>query len=274
MRPRLAETQHYLWRLITAPEGVVAGLAAMREEDPRLASMLEEMIESDDRLSAVQRLDVYANMYFYRLLDNLKGDYPVLLAVLGEAAFHNLITDYLLAHPSSHPSLRHVGQHLPACLRQHPLAVARPWLADLAELEWTLVDVFDAADTPVLGTADLERLAPEDWADARFAPASSVRLLRLSWAVDDLWDRAQREEPTGDPDGEAIAVQVWRRDLRVYHRTLEPLERDCLTLLLAGQPFGAWCEHAAETVGEEAAASRVVALLRRWLDEGVLSALS
>lgn len=274
MRPRLAETQHYLWRLITAPEGVVAGLAAMREEDPRLASMLEEMIESDDRLSAVQRLDVYANMYFYRLLDSLKGDYPVLLAVLGEADFHNLITDYLLAHPSSHPSLRHVGHHLSACLRQHPLAGARPWLADLAELEWTLVDVFDAADTPVLGTADLERLAPEDWADARFAPGSSVRLLRLSWAVDDLWDRAQREELTGDPEGEAIAVQVWRRDLRVYHRTLEPLERDCLTLLLAGQPFGAWCEHATESVGEEAAASRVVALLRRWLDEGVLSALS
>lgn len=271
MRPTLAETQAYLWRLITAPEGVAAGLAAMDDAEPRLASLLGEIVVGDERLPAAQRLDVYANMYFYRLLDSIREDYPAVLAVIGEEEFHNLITDYLLAHPSTHWSLRYAGQHLPRFLQGHRLGRERRWLAPLAELEWSILDAFDAADSRLIDAADLEALSPEDWAEIRFVATPSVRLLELGWQVDDVWDRAQRGEPPGEAGAAASALLVWRQNLRVYHRPLEELERDCLRLLLRGEPFADWCEHAAGLVGDEQAAEAVVGVLQRWLADGVLA---
>lgn len=269
MPPTLAETQAYLWRLITAPEGVDAGLAAMRDEDPRLAARLGEIVVGDERLPAARRLDVYANMYFYRLLDSVREDYPAVSAVIGDDEFHNLITDYLLEHPSTHWSLRYAGQHVPRFLRAH--RPGRPWLAPLAELEWTILDAFDAADAPPIDGGDLEALSPEDWAEIRFSATPSVRLLELDWQVDDVWDRAQRGEPAGEAVASPQALLVWRQNLRVYHRPVGDLERDCLRLLLASAPFGAWCEHAADLIGEEEAAEAVVAVLQRWLGDGVLA---
>ena len=269
--PKLADTQHYLWRLITAPEGVAAGLAAMDDADPALAARLGEIVAADTRLTAVQRLDVYANMYFFRLLDSIREDYPGVVAAVGEEEFHNLITDYLLAHPSSHWSLRYAGQHLPAFLRLHRLAGERAWLADLATLEWAILDAFDAADAPALEASALANLGADDWAVVGFTPSPSLRLLDLEWKVDEVWDRTQQGEAAGDAEPGPSAMRVWRRDLRVFHQPIDPLERDCLRLLLDGAPFSAWCEHAAEVVGDEEAAPRVVAILQTWLAAGVLA---
>src|SRR5260221_3412655 len=102
--PTLAAVERQFFTLITAPEGLTQGLATAGQRP----ADLEQVTASDDRASAVERLDVYANMYFYRIRDPLRDSFPATAAVVGEAGFHNLITDYLLAYPSRHPSLREV----------------------------------------------------------------------------------------------------------------------------------------------------------------------
>ena len=66
-----------LYRLITAPSGVAEGLA---QEKSLAHGGLARVIAGDDRLSAEERVDIYANMYFYRILDVLKEDFPATLA--------------------------------------------------------------------------------------------------------------------------------------------------------------------------------------------------
>ena len=117
--PSLTQTQRLLWQLLTAPEGAGAGLAQLT---PAERAVGEAFVRGDDRLSATERIDVYADMYFYRIRDSLKEDFVTLHAVIGEARFHNLITDYLLAYPPSHFSLRYAGQHVPAFLQTHALS--------------------------------------------------------------------------------------------------------------------------------------------------------
>ncbi|HWJ41415.1 MAG TPA: putative DNA-binding domain-containing protein, partial [Candidatus Limnocylindrales bacterium] len=92
----LKNLQSLLYRLITAASGVAEGLAAERELG---ATGLDAIVLGDDRLSAQARVDIYANMYFYRILDSLKEDFPATLAVLGHDNFHNLITGYILEYP-------------------------------------------------------------------------------------------------------------------------------------------------------------------------------
>ena len=85
-------------------------------------------------------------MYFYRILDALKEDFPATLAVLGADNFHNLVTGYLLEYPPTEPSISYCGRHLADYLRDHPLRDGAPFVADLARLERAVVEVFQGPD--------------------------------------------------------------------------------------------------------------------------------
>jgi hypothetical protein len=159
------------------------------------------MIAGDTRLPAADRLDIYANMYFFRLLDCLKEDYPRLLEAIGSDRFHNLATDYLLACPSEHPSLRYLGARLPDFLAAHTLGREAECLVDLARLEWARADLFDAADAPLLTRDTLSRLSPEEAADLRLRLVPAFRLLRLDHDTPRLWRELRDRAASGAPAG-------------------------------------------------------------------------
>jgi hypothetical protein len=144
-------TERLLYRLITAPSGVAEGLAAEKVLAP---NGLSQVITGDERLSAEERVEIYGNMYFYRILDVLKEDFPATLAMLGDARFHNLVTGYLIEYPPEHFSIAYAGKHLADFIESHPMREEFPYLADLARMERALIDVFHAADrTPLDGEA-------------------------------------------------------------------------------------------------------------------------
>jgi hypothetical protein len=268
----LEDSQQLLWTLISAPESVAATLAAPGPDGARLQAKVEAQIAGDDRLSAVDRVDIYANMYFYRLHDCLAQDFSAVRAVIGDARFHNLITDYLLMHPSAHPSLRFAGSRLPEMLRTHKLSHRWPFLADLARLEWALLDAFDAPDAQLLRESDLDRVSPSDWDTLRFRLTPSVQLLDADWDVDAMWSRIQHGERPDTPARTPTALVVWRRDFRVFHRAVDRLERDALVDLREGKRFGVLCEHiAAAVVGGDDATAAALGLLQRWIAEGLLA---
>jgi hypothetical protein len=47
-------------------------------------------IKPNDRLTSVERLEIYSRSYWFRVLDSLYDDFPGLRAVLGQRAFHRL----------------------------------------------------------------------------------------------------------------------------------------------------------------------------------------
>ena len=67
----LKQLQNLLYRLITAASGVAEGLESERGMP---AGGLDAIVLGDERLSAEARVDIYANMYFYRIRDALKED--------------------------------------------------------------------------------------------------------------------------------------------------------------------------------------------------------
>ena len=207
----LSRTESLFWDLITAPEGVLPGLEALVRDGRATPAALDEMIAGDERLPASERLDIYANMYFFRLLDCLREDFPRLAAALGEDRFHNLATDYLLAHPSEHPSLRYLGRRLPEFLAGHALAMDSACLADLARLEWTRADLFDAADARTLTRDDLARPAQESAGDLPLRAVPAFRLLRLDHDAPRLWRelREQAGSVTGEVAGGETADATW-----------------------------------------------------------------
>lgn len=239
--------------------------AALAEEGPGAEAALVALLAGDAQAPAAVRLEVYANAYFHRLHDVLRGDYAALAAALGADAFHDLATAYLLACPPRHFSLRYAGDRLAAFLAgDEPGAAffsARwPYAADLAALEWARVDAFDAPDDEPLTREALAALAPEAWATLPLRLRAAARLLALAWPV----DRLRRAAASGEPlplaafAPEPTHLCVFRDGDDVRDRRLDPGEAALLARADTGTTFGALCD----TLGSPEAAA---AHLTRWL---------
>jgi hypothetical protein len=269
----LRDTQALMWRLIAAPEGVADGL---RQIDMKPEG-LERVLRGDARLTAVERLDIYANMYFFRLLDLLREDYEALLACLGDQGFYRFVAEYLEARPSLHPSVRNVGERLPAFLAEHALGRERPWLAELAALERTRLELFDGPDAAPLTLDELRPLAPEAFVSLPLPLVPSHRVVEVGWSVDEVWAEVEAGLAEGATPAPPVALEpprallVWRQGIAVYHRPLERLERQALARAAAGAPFGAVCDLVAEQLPLDEAGPAAFQLLARWVGDGLVA---
>ncbi len=135
------------------------------------------------RMQGVLRLDVYRNAYFIRLEKALANDFPVTEKVLGQEEFARIAGEYVLAHPSRHPSLRYVGSEFSAWLRSH----SRQAAGDLAAIEWAVMQVFDGPDFVPVVAASLDGMMPGDWARLSISLAPTLSVLTLKSNADLVW---------------------------------------------------------------------------------------
>ena len=206
---------------------------------PRAAA---DYIKPNDRLTSLERLEIYSRSYWYRLLDSLYEDFPGLRAVLGQRAFGRLAKAYLADRPSASWTLRNLGSRLEEWLRSNPeFAGDRLALAlDMIRLEWAHIEAFDEKDETVLGPEDLLELGP----GLRIALQPHIRLIELHYPVDDLRVKANAaSEEHGTASNavlkrkagglvrrirrmppEHIFLAVHRHDFMVYYRRLDAEE--------------------------------------------------
>jgi hypothetical protein len=263
----LKELESLLYRLITAPSGVAEGLAVERELG---AGGLDAIVLGDERLSAEARVDIYANMYFYRVRDALKEDFPATLAVLGADNFHNLVTGYLLEYPPTEPSISYCGQHLADYLRDHPLREGAQFVADLAKLERAVVEVFQGIDALALEAESLRTIAPEDWLAMKLRIHPAVQILALEWRVSELLRAVEEGHPWNPAERGAVKVLAWRRNARVFYRDLEHAEANALEAASRGATFAEICDVVAANADDSDPVAAMNRLLARWLSDGIL----
>ena len=234
-----------------------------------------DVVVSTPAASAADRADIYFQAYRLRLLEAMGKDYPALRILLGEEAFNEMGQAYLDRHPSKHPSLRWFGKPLAGFLSGCPPYAARPALAELAAFEWAQGEAFDAEDTPLIGIEAMAGIAPEDWGEMRFVFQPSIRRLCLDWNVTAICKAAKQGEalPEAMRGERPMDWLLWRRDRKVYWRSLSLDEADALTLAQAGENFSEVCEALSEHVGEDQAALRAAVLLKQWLNDGLLTAI-
>jgi len=264
--PQLKQLQGLVWKLITAPEGVQKGLADLAAKGDPAPEQLRKWIVSDAKLSAEGRLDVYANMYFYRLKDALLADYPKVAKIIGDDRFHNLVTDFLLVHPSKHYSLRFLGEPFPGFLAKHADAQEFPWLPDLAALEWAWGDAFQAENSPVLDRESLATLGPDQWAEVRFQLALGVRLVEASWDLDALWENTALV-----PERKRQALLVYREDDMAAFHVVPEEDIPALKAILAGQTFSDVCEAALHGDDMDASAQHAARILGELFAKQLIS---
>jgi hypothetical protein len=235
------------------------------------------LVVGDQRLDAQGRVAIYADMYFARLLDVLREDYPKLAAQLGEPRFRELTARFVAA-VAPPPALRHLGRRLPTFLEgaeAQGLPGWRAWLPDLARLEWARADVFDRRDVRPLALDEVQAQAAQpgglDHLPLRGVPA--LDLVPVAFAVEERWRALERgdELPAAVPAAPGRLL-VWRRGGEVVHRRAVPEEVGLLPLLIEGTTFAVVADRLGEGRSIEEAARLSFVLVGGWIAAGLVMA--
>ena len=236
--------------------------------------MLERVVGSA-KVSAPRRLAIYYDAYRLRLLEALDSNYPVLHAWMGDEEFDQLGLAYLEAHPSTHFSIRYFGHRLSEYLASSGTCRDKPWLGEMAALEWAMSEAFDAPDSPVVNLDAMASIPPEAWPEMRLTLHASVRRLYLRWNVPAIWKAIKEEQPPEEPmAGEwPQPWLVWRQDLKIFFRSQSVDEAWALDAVRSGEPFASVCEGLVEWIDAQNVALHAAGLLKRWMIDGIVSGI-
>lgn len=231
-----------------------------------------QAIVSDARAPAERRLRVYYDAYRLRLSSVLRKDFAGLAALLEDDDWDRMISGYLLAHPSSNPSVRWLGRELGAYLADAEPWSARPELAEMAAFEWAWGRSFDAADTPALEVTSLQSLAPDDWPGLRLAFHPSLQWLDLRSNVPVVYQAVSAEQdlPAVETSSEATRWILWRHDLRVYWRSVPADEALAVAAVSAAADFAELCARLTTGMPADEVPARAVQIIQQWLVDGLL----
>jgi hypothetical protein len=174
----------------------------------------EALIKPNRVLSSFERLEIYNRQYWFRVLSCFAEDFPGLRSIIGSSKFERLMRAYLTDCPSVSFTLRNLGSRLEAWLRSNPQWIApRETLAlDMVRLEWAHIEAFDGGYEPTLRLADVESGGLE----LRIALQPYIRLLELTYPVDDLLIEVHDDEVDSDTSSNAARTRQLRSRVRRY----------------------------------------------------------
>jgi hypothetical protein len=270
----LAAQQEWFARAVMTPES---------EASPVGAAQAEAILTPGPKLGPLDRLEIYRRAYHARLIECLLDDYPAVAAALGEAGFDELCRRYVANHPSTDPNLNAFGRHMESLCRAEAgrdsastseVRGPRSFIAELAALEWAIVEVIHAASADPLTMTGLGEIPASRWADARLVATPAFRLLRSQYPVNRYFQAFREGKDPAAPEPEASAVVVYRSGPTIWRMDLSEAAFDLLHALTAGQTLAASLEGASRAlsgVDESEAAERVGRWFRDWVSSGLFS---
>jgi len=225
------------------------------------------------RAPVATRLAIYAHAYAARMRGALAANYPAVAKVLGETEFTELAQEYIASHDSRFSSLRYYGDALAHFIATETSYRSAPFLPELAQWEWTMAEVFDAADADPVAANQLDGRQPADWASLHVTFHPSVRALAFTWNAPQMWKTLMddAERPRARQERQPVTWLLWRRELREMFRPLSEAEQQALDAARAGESFGGLCEVARAHFREGEAASVAAAWLRDWVESGLIT---
>jgi hypothetical protein len=224
-----------------------------------MSSFASTFIKPSEQMTSLQRLEVYNQQYWYRLLDSLRDDFPGLLSVLGDERFTELLVAYLTKYPSRHFNLRNLGDRLETFVKEDNDLFKKQdkkLILDVISFEWSEIQAFDAEKRPDL---DLEKYSSLARTDPKLELQPYVFILSLDYAVDEflLQRRKFADSRTvvtarrvghqsksahlSKPKKQKTYVVIHRQNNSVYYKRINIVEYKVLAAIKAGASITEAC---------------------------------
>jgi hypothetical protein len=276
------ELQRLMARAVMRPLADDGGMQAKWDNGQPMPKVAGSFIKPNDRLTSLERLEIYNRQYWFRLKDCFYDDYPGLRAVLGDDAFERLALAYLKDNPSQSFTLRNLGRGLVDFIAKNPTLIPPPrtLVLDMARLEWAHIEAFDNEAKPPL---EMDSLLGADPAEIHLQLQPHLTVLQLGYAVDEFLIQVKQGERLRSEASNAMEQEQVRRRTRlkralkpqsvflavhrhhdtVYYKRLEAAQFGLLTAFRSGASL----EEACASLGE-ADAKQIQSWFQGWASLG------
>ena len=248
-----------------------------------MAEVAAEYIKPNDRLTSLERLQIYSRSYWYRVIDCVYDDAPGLRALLGEEKFSALVRAYLAKYPSRSFTLRNLCARLAQFVREEP-RWTRPHTAlahAVARFEWAQTVAFDGEARPVITPEELAKTPPTK---LRLGLQPYLSLVAAEWPVDDYVLAVKKRDALRSEASNAIDrapsaasrrkvprpgraktfIVVHRYNHRLYYKRVDAAAFKILIALAAGQTL----VQAVAAAGPRVKAEQVREWFATWMELG------
>jgi hypothetical protein len=247
-----------------------AGRLRRRSPDGRSVKReADGLIKPNRKLTSLERLEIYHQQYWLRILSAITEDFPGLQAIVGPRKFGRLIRAYLFDCPSMSFTLRNLGSQLEIWLLRNRYLIA-PFDAlalDMVRLEWAHVEAFDSGAAPPVS---LEEITNEG-ENLTISLQPYIRLLKLDHAADDLLLEVRALDGAPMPRKRIRYYAARQREIylaahrvngSVYYKELQREAYDALTALSLGKAL----EEAITSTFEKSrlASDKQIELIQDW----------
>jgi hypothetical protein len=263
-----------MMRVVTHHEGLEAGLDAAASSGiwPGADRTVESIVPGSARLDAREQLQIYAFMYFARLIEVMEAEYPTVLFLVGPDRFAQLARLFLRDQPSKHYNLARLSVGFPAFLASLADDQLYSGFAHaLALVERAMEDVADDPEEPAVPYEVLASIPGERWAETRLQPIAAMRILCISHPINEFMNGVQGEWFAPIPEPAETHVLVYRSSFRFHREELSLEQFQLLTSLQSGATLGESIEAAAAI--PEANIQTMMNELGSWFEQWMKQAL-
>jgi len=280
--PELSVVQCWFQSIITNPSGVDAAAEAVSNTaiTPLARGDLEAMITRSENLTASERISIYANAYYARLIECMGDTFPVLKRALGHEAFNGFVFGYLQEYPSRSYTLARLGSHFVDYLASTKPSITTgedglpadwsDFFVDLARLELTIAMVFDGPgveNSPEWDPAHFQQFIDDTFEKSLLEVSPCLVLLATRYPVNDFYTVSRNSlgnESIRPPAPRVSFTAISRLDYIVRRYNLSRCQYELLSGLQDGLPLGVAVGRAAEFSATDE--EHFVAELAQWFE--------
>lgn len=236
---------------------------------------VEVLILPNKDLNPVERIQIYNQQYWYRLISIMQEEYPALRHILKIDVFNELVISFLQKHPSEFYSLNHLSDHFPSFLREFYKENDRNKILDLVDFEYAYIRAFDLKNEDVLIPSEL---TAEEQANLERKP---IRLQNTVALFEHDYDfLSYRDEVYHDDDEEIFPTLVRKRNFNcVYRRhnsVLDEILSESEFILLSQFKEDISIATALENVQEKLSEedfTKIQSWFQKWVDLGLFATI-
>ncbi|MEP3050626.1 MAG: DNA-binding domain-containing protein [Erythrobacter sp.] len=227
-------------------------------------------------------IQIYRGNYRSALMGAFDETFERTARYVGEAPFKQVAAHHAIANPPGSWTVDDAGLGFDQTCVQ--LFTNNPEVAELAWLEWTMLQLAKAADSKPINAADFAASSAEfsdqDWTNLRleFQPCSASRIVHHDLSA--IW-HSLSEDQSGALELGTVQERgclVWREGERPTFIHVEPTESAAFAAFMDGANYGEVCEilagQDADPDAIQQAAMDIGGMLGRWINEGIVTGIS
>ncbi len=220
---------------------IQSSFSRMISEGQSETGFIEKIIPGGS-LSNEEAIAVYQQAYKARFTDVLGETFESVWWVLGDTQFFEVAHAYIYTHFENVYNLSEYGKKFPEFLSKNLLLKTYPFLADLANFEWTFKELFHEEDARGMNAEDLMGTALDGAIILRFKKACI--LFSSDYDVVSIWDhrKDQSKEGLHIHWQNKINCMMYKYNKEIFIKKLEAFEFQLLTYLHLGNSLEASLE--------------------------------